>query len=95
MVLPWNGVIRAVAISASKAVAALVETMVHDFLSRLSGNSDAVDRIKDDLNRALRGSVFMGDDLSPNFHPPISGVPVTFEPNGLGEATGRGAEPPA
>jgi hypothetical protein len=33
-------------------------------------------------------------DLSPNFHPPISGVPVTFEPNGLGEA-GRGAEPPA
>jgi energy-coupling factor transporter ATP-binding protein EcfA2 len=42
-----------------KAVAALVETMVHDFLSRLSGNIDAVDRIKDDLNRALRGSVFM------------------------------------
>jgi hypothetical protein len=34
-------------------------------------------------------------DLSPNFHPPISRVPVTFEPNGLGEATGRGAEPPA
>lgn len=42
-----------------KAVAALVETMVHDFLSRLSANIDAVDRIKDDLNRALRGSVFM------------------------------------
>lgn len=34
-------------------------------------------------------------DLSPNFHPPISRVAVTFEPNGLGEATGRGAEPPA
>lgn len=44
-----------------KAVTALVETMVHDFLSRLSGNIDAVDRIKDDLNRALRGSVFMGE----------------------------------
>lgn len=44
-----------------KAVIALVETMVHDFLSRLSGNIDAVDRIKDDLNRALRGSVFMGE----------------------------------
>ncbi|MGY8669234.1 SbcC/MukB-like Walker B domain-containing protein [Bradyrhizobium sp. UFLA05-109] len=44
-----------------KAVAALVETMVHDFLSRLSGNIDAVDRIKDDLNRALRSSVFMGE----------------------------------
>lgn len=34
-------------------------------------------------------------DLSPNFHPPMSRVPVTFEPNGLGEATGWGAEPPA
>ena len=35
------------------------------------------------------------NDLSPNFHPPIGRVPATFEPNGLGEATGRGAEPPA
>jgi len=34
-------------------------------------------------------------DLSPNFHPPTSRVPVTFEPKGLGGATGRGAEPPA
>lgn len=34
-------------------------------------------------------------DLSPNFHPPVSRVPVTFEPKGLDEATGRGAEPPA
>ncbi|MGY3610823.1 MULTISPECIES: SbcC/MukB-like Walker B domain-containing protein [unclassified Bradyrhizobium] len=44
-----------------KAVAALVETMVHDFLSRLRANIDAVDRIKDDLNRALRSRVFMGE----------------------------------
>lgn len=44
-----------------KAVLALVETMVHDFLSRLSSNIDSVERTKDDLNRALRGSVFMGE----------------------------------
>ena len=36
-----------------------------------------------------------GSDLSPNFHPLISRVSVTFEPNGLGGATGRGAEPSA
>lgn len=44
-----------------KAVLALVETMVHDFLSRLRANIDAVERTKDDLNRALRGSIFMGE----------------------------------
>lgn len=44
-----------------KAVVALVETMVHDFLSRLSSNIDSVERTKDDLNRALRGNVFMGE----------------------------------
>jgi hypothetical protein len=44
-----------------KAVLALVETMVHDFLSRLRANIEAVERIKDDLNRALRGRVFMGE----------------------------------
>jgi Putative exonuclease SbcCD, C subunit/P-loop containing region of AAA domain len=44
-----------------KAVLALVETMVHDFLSRLRANIDAVERTKEDLNRALRGSVFMGE----------------------------------
>lgn len=44
-----------------KAVLALVETMVHDFLSRLRANIDSVERTKDDLNRALRGSVFMGE----------------------------------
>jgi hypothetical protein len=32
-------------------------------------------------------------DLSPFFHPPMSRVPVAFEPMGLGGATGRGAEP--
>lgn len=31
--------------------------------------------------------------LSPAVHPAMSGVPVTFEPIGLGGATGRGAEP--
>jgi Putative exonuclease SbcCD, C subunit/P-loop containing region of AAA domain len=44
-----------------KAVVALVETMVHDFLSRLRASIDAVERVKDDLNRSLRGSVFMGE----------------------------------
>jgi energy-coupling factor transporter ATP-binding protein EcfA2 len=44
-----------------KAVLALVETMVHDFLSRLRANIDAVERTKEDLNRALRDSVFMGE----------------------------------
>jgi uncharacterized protein YPO0396 len=44
-----------------KAVLALVETMVHDFLSRLRANIDAVERTKDDLNRRLRRSVFMGE----------------------------------
>ena len=48
-------------IQVDKAVIALVETMVHDFLSRLRANIDAVDRIKDDLNKALRTSVFMGE----------------------------------
>lgn len=44
-----------------RAVEALVETMVHDFLSRLRANIDAVERVKDDLNRSLRGNVFMGE----------------------------------
>lgn len=43
------------------AVQALVEAMVHDFLSRLRANIDSVQRVKDDLNRALRRSVFMGE----------------------------------
>jgi len=32
-------------------------------------------------------------DLSPACHPAMGRVPVTFEPKGLGGATGRGAEP--
>lgn len=44
-----------------KAVLALVETMVHDFLSRLRANIDAVERTNHDLNRALRGNIFMGE----------------------------------
>ena len=43
------------------AVKALVETMVHDFLSRLRANIDTVRRVQDDLNRELRRSVFMGE----------------------------------
>ncbi|HEY4940653.1 MAG TPA: SbcC/MukB-like Walker B domain-containing protein [Rhizomicrobium sp.] len=54
-------VLRGFKVQVDKAVAALVETMVHDFLSRLSANIDAVDRTKEDLNRALRGSVFMSE----------------------------------
>lgn len=52
-------VLRGFKTQVDKAVAALVETMVHDFLSRLSANIETVDRTKEDLNRALRGSVFM------------------------------------
>jgi len=54
-------VLRNFKVQVDKAVRALVETMVHDFLSRLRANIDAVERVKDDLNRALRGSVFMGE----------------------------------
>lgn len=43
------------------AVQALVETMVHDFLSRLRANIDTVRRVQDDLNRELRRSVFMDE----------------------------------
>jgi hypothetical protein len=32
-------------------------------------------------------------DLSPKFHPAMGRVPASFEPIGLGGATGRGAEP--
>jgi len=31
--------------------------------------------------------------LRPAIHPAMRRAPVTFEPNGLGGATGRGAEP--
>ncbi len=54
-------VLRGFTTQVDKAVLALVETMVHDFLSRLRANIESVDRIKDDLNRRLRGSVFMGE----------------------------------
>jgi hypothetical protein len=33
-------------------------------------------------------------DLSPFFHPAMSRALVSFEPVWLGDATGRGAEPP-
>ncbi|MHC2376907.1 hypothetical protein ACVIHA_001282 [Bradyrhizobium liaoningense] len=33
--------------------------------------------------------------LSPSLHPAMERVPVEYEPKGLGEATGRGAEPSA
>lgn len=54
-------VLRNFKVQVDKAVLALVETMVHDFLSRLSANIDSVERTKNDLNRALRDSVFMGE----------------------------------
>lgn len=54
-------VLRTFKVQVDKAVLALVETMVHDFLSRLRANIDSVDRVKDDLNRRLRGNVFMGE----------------------------------
>lgn len=54
-------VLRNFKVQVDSAVKALVETMVHDFLSRLRANIDAVERTKEDLNRALRGSVFMGE----------------------------------
>lgn len=54
-------VLRNFKVQVDKAVVALVEAMVHDFLSRLRANIDAVERTKEDLNRALRGSVFMGE----------------------------------
>jgi hypothetical protein len=44
----------------------------------------------DDSDHAEHVAAAAVNDLSPNFHPPMSRVPVTFEPNGLGEATGRG-----
>ena len=43
------------------AVQALIETMVHDFLSRLRANIDSVERVKNDLNRELRRTVFMDE----------------------------------
>lgn len=54
-------VLRNFKVQVDNAVKALVETMVHDFLSRLRANIDSVERTKNDLNRALRGSVFMGE----------------------------------
>ena len=36
---------------------------------------------------------FFGIGLSALLHPAMGRVPVVFEPKGLGEATGRGAEP--
>lgn len=54
-------VLRHFKVQVDNAVKALVETMVQDFLSRLRANIDAVERTKDDLNRALRGSIFMGE----------------------------------
>ena len=43
------------------AVQALIETMVHDFLSRLRANIDTVERVKNDLNRELQRTAFMDE----------------------------------
>ena len=39
------------------------------------------------------GAADVFGDLSPKFHPAMGRVPTSFEPIGLGGATGRGAEP--
>lgn len=54
-------VLRNFKVQVDKAVLALVESMVHDFLSRLRANIESVERAKEDLNHALRSSVFMGE----------------------------------
>lgn len=41
------------------------------------------------------GSRGEGGGLRPSLHPAMERVPVEYEPKGLGEATGRGAEPSA
>jgi hypothetical protein len=46
------------------------------------------------LNPACTVPVLELDDLSPFFHPAMSRALVSFEPVWLGDATGRGAEPP-
>ena len=43
------------------AVKAMVDVMVQDFLSRLEGHINSVERTMETLNRALRRSVFMGE----------------------------------
>ncbi|MCY3760736.1 MAG: hypothetical protein OXH50_05755 [Gemmatimonadetes bacterium] len=43
------------------AVQALIETMVHDFLSRLRANVESVERVKNDLNRQLQRTAFMDE----------------------------------
>jgi len=58
-------------------------------------------QVGDRLHRGLtprKGAVFLAmrseAGLSPIIHPAMSRVPVSFEPIGLGGATGWGAEPP-
>lgn len=56
-----ESILRGFKVQVDAAVLALVETMVHDFLSRLKNNVETVERTKTDLNRALRKSVFMNE----------------------------------
>jgi len=74
-----------------------VKEVCENFLEHCAGRHERDERMTRKMLAVYKGhaSNHILHDLSPNFHPPISGVPVTFEPNGLGEATGRGAEPPA
>ena len=75
---------RALAVIAAVSVASSVLIVVIA-LHTLSRISDA----------GMFGIGLMAFDLSPNFHPAMGRVPASFEPKGLGGATGRGAEPPA
>jgi hypothetical protein len=50
-------------------------------------------RIPVDQITAFARFVDEAADLSPKFHPAMGRVPASFEPIGLGGATGRGAEP--
>lgn len=54
-------VLRRFSLQVDAAVEALVESMVHDFLARLRANIERVDRVKDELNKELKRTAFMGE----------------------------------
>lgn len=54
-------ILRAYKIQIESARRTLVETMIQDFLSKLSDQLRSVEQTKDDLNKALKTNVFMGE----------------------------------
>lgn len=48
-------------IQVESAVTTLVETMIQDFLSKLTDQLHSVEQTKNDLNKALKNNVFMGE----------------------------------